>query len=152
MSMHRAAVRWQRDGHDFTYDTYSRAHELSFKQGRIVVAGSAAPEFRGDAARVDPEEAYVSALAACHMLSFLALCARRRIGVELYVDEAEGILEKDERGRMWIPHVRLKPQVRFIPGQEPTQEILAQLHHRAHAECFIANSVRTEVTVSVSEG
>lgn len=147
MSVHQAAVRWQRHGEVFTYDTYSRDHELVFKAGKVVIAGSAAPEFRGNAQHIDPEEAYVAALASCHMLSFLAICARKRIGVDSYTDEAEGVLEKGDHGKLCITQVRLKPKVRFLPGQEPAPDVVLELHHRAHSECFIANSVRTEISV-----
>ena len=147
MSIHQAAVRWHHQGGAFTYDSYSRDHDMVFKQGKIVVAGSAAPQFKGNAHCIDPEEAFVAALASCHMLSFLAICARKRIGVESYEDDAEGVLDKGEHGKLCMTEVRLKPSVRFAPGQEPAPVEISELHHRAHAECFIANSVRTEVLI-----
>ncbi len=94
MSEHRASVRWKRASADFTYDHYNRAHEVSFKSGAVALPGSAAPAFRGDADRVDPEEAYVASLSACHMLSFLAICARKRLTVDSYEDDAVGVMEK----------------------------------------------------------
>jgi organic hydroperoxide reductase OsmC/OhrA len=151
MSIHRASVRWQHQGGAFTYDSYSRDHDMVFKQGQLVVAGSAAPQFRGNAHCLDPEEAFVAALSSCHMLSFLAICARKRIGVESYEDEAEGVLDKGEMGKLCMTEVRLKPRIRFTPGQEPAPEEVSALHHRAHAECFIANSVRTDVRVISAE-
>ncbi|MGC8534931.1 MAG: OsmC family protein [Rhizomicrobium sp.] len=148
MSIHQVAVRWQHQGGAFTYDSYSRDHDMVFKQGQIVVAGSAAPQFRGHAHRIDPEEAFVAALASCHMLSFLAICARKRIGVESYEDDAEGVLDTGEEGRLCITEVRLQPRIRFAPGQEPAPDKVSELHHQAHRECFIANSVRTQVRVA----
>ena len=147
MSDHHAAVRWTRETADFAYESYNRAHVLVFKDGGIVVDASAAPAFRGDAARVDPEEAFVGSLASCHMLSFLAICARKRLAVDSYADDAVGRLELGPNGKFWIGHVTLRPQARFTPGTAVSRELLADLHHRAHEECFIANSVKTAVAV-----
>jgi organic hydroperoxide reductase OsmC/OhrA len=147
MSGHRATVVWKRTSADFAYETYNRAHEVRFKDGAIVLPGSSAPEFRGDADRVDPEEAYVAALSSCHMLSFFAICARRRLTVDAYEDDATGFLEKAPDGKLWMTRVILRPSVRFAPQTQVDAALLAELHHKSHAECFIANSVKTEVTV-----
>ena len=90
MSEHHASVVWKRTSADFTYDTYNRAHEVRFKDGAIVLPASSAPAFKGDADRVDPEEAFVASLSSCHMLTFLAICARKRMTVESYEDDAVG--------------------------------------------------------------
>lgn len=147
MSEHHASLRWTRTSADFRYETYNRAHDVLFKDGAIVLPSSSAPEFRGDAERVDPEEAFVASLSGCHMLTFLAICARRRIVPELYEDAASGVLEKGPEGKLWLAHVTLRPRVRFAPGTEIDKGLLAALHHQAHGDCFIANSVKTEVTV-----
>jgi organic hydroperoxide reductase OsmC/OhrA len=147
MSVHRAAVRWTRTSTDFTYDTYNRAHDVVFKDGAIVLAGSAAPAFKGDADRVDPEEAFVASLSSCHMLTFLAICARKRLVVDRYEDNADGHLEKGSNGRLWMAHVTLRPRVRFAAGTSVDAAALAEIHHKSHEECFIANSVTTEVAV-----
>jgi organic hydroperoxide reductase OsmC/OhrA len=147
MSEHRAQVRWKRTSADFTYQTYNRAHDILFKDGAIVLPSSSAPEFRGDADRVDPEEAFVASLSGCHMLTFLAICARKRLSVDSYEDDASGTLEKGADGKLWIGHVVLRPLVRFSHGVDIGATDLADLHHHAHAECFIANSVRTDVRV-----
>jgi organic hydroperoxide reductase OsmC/OhrA len=146
MSEHHASVRWTRTSADFTYDSYNRAHDVIFKQGDIALAGSAATEFRGDVDRVNPEEAYVSALASCHMLSFLAICARKRITVDAYEDDAIGFLSKNAAGKLWVSRVILRPRIRFA-GTAPDATALAALHQQSHAECFIANSVNTDVAV-----
>ena len=148
MSEHHAGVRWTRSSADFTYDSYNRAHAVTFKSGAVVLAGSAAPAFRGDAERVDPEEAFVASLSACHMLSFLAICARKRLTVDSYDDDAIGVLEKGENGKLWISRVTLRPRVIFAPGTLPEAAQLAAIHHQAHEECFIANSVKTDVSVA----
>ena len=147
MSEHRAELRWKRTSQDFTYESYNRAHELLFKNGAIVVPSSSAPEFRGDAERVDPEEAFVASLSGCHMLTFLAICARKRLTLESYDDEASGWLEKGDGGKLWMTRVTLRPRVRFASGVEVSESQLTALHHQAHVDCFIANSVKTDISV-----
>jgi len=147
VSEHRASVHWRRTSADFTYDSYNRAHAVTFKGGAVTVMGSAAPAFRGDADRVDPEEAFVASLAACHMLSFLAIAARKRITIDSYEDDAVGVLEKGANGKLWVSRVTLRPRITFGGGTSPDAEAITQIHHLAHSECFIANSVKTDVTV-----
>ena len=148
MSEHHATVRWARSSADFAYDSYNRAHEIAFKDGDIVVPASAAPAFKGDPERVDPEESFVAALSSCHMLTFLAICARKRLTVESYEDEAVGHLEKDADGKLWMARVILHPRVRFAEGCTVDAEVLAHIHRDSHAHCFIANSVKTDVSVA----
>jgi organic hydroperoxide reductase OsmC/OhrA len=142
MSEHRATVEWQRSG-EFRYETYSRNYRTFFNGTPVV--GAAAPEnipkTSATGPGVDPEQAFVAALSACHMLWFLHLAAQRKWVVESYVDEAVGVLDKT-----WMSKVTLRPTVTFS-GKEPTEEEHAALHHRAHEKCFIANSVKTEVVV-----
>ena len=145
MSEHPATIRWTRESPDFSYDTYNRAHRWAFDAG-LEVAASAAPEYGGDEDRVDPEEAFVASLASCHMLTFLALAARKRFVVDRYEDEAVGVLEKNEAGKLAITRVTLRPRVEF-GGEPPSAEALERLHHQAHEHCFIANSVRTRIDV-----
>ena len=151
MSEHHASVRWRRTSADFAYDHYNRAHDVIFKGGTVVIASSAALAFRGDADRVDPEEAFVSALSSCHMLSLLAICARKRLSVDSYEDDAVGFLEKGKNGRLQITQVILRPQIHFTAGTAVDSTLLTQIHHHAHEECFIANSVKTVVTVEQRE-
>lgn len=146
MSEHRASLRWRRGEAAFTYETYTRDHVWRFPGG-VEVPASSAPEFRGNAARVDPEAALVAALSSCHMLTFLAIAARKRIVVESYDDDAVGVLEKNADGKLAVTRVVLRPKVVFGEGASVSKEDLERLHHRSHEECFIANSVKTEVTV-----
>ena len=148
MSEHHASLRWARSSSDFRYETYNRAHEVRFKDGAIVLAGSAAPAFKGDADRVDPEEAFVASLSACHMLTFLAICARKRLTVDSYEDDAVGHLEKGSNGKLWMARVVLRPRIAFAQGTSPDAQTLAEIHHMSHEECFIANSVKTVVSVA----
>jgi len=145
MSEHRVQVSWERGGIDFGYETYPRDHRWRFAGG-VEVPASAAPDFRGDAKRVDPEAAFVAALSSCHMLTFLAIASRKRLVVDSYEDDAIGYLEKNEAGKLAITRVVLRPRVAFA-GAAPSAETVADLHERAHRECFIANSVRTDVSV-----
>jgi organic hydroperoxide reductase OsmC/OhrA len=145
MSDHHATIRWTLQGSDFSYDAYNREHEWDFGGG-VRVPASAAPAFHGRPGHVDPEAALVAALSSCHMLTFLAVCARRGHVVTSYVDEAVGQLEKNDAGRLAVTRVQLRPQVGF-DGDAPAADELERLHERAHQGCFIANSVTTVVTV-----
>ena len=147
MSEHKAAIVWTRTSADFTYDTYNRAFKYRFKDGDLALPGSSAPAFKGDADRVDPEEAFVASLSACHMLTFLAICARKRLTVDAYEDDASGVLEKNAGGKLWLSRVTLRPRVRFAGNTPVDSDLLGELHHQSHGECFIANSVNTEISV-----
>ena len=147
MSEHRATVHWARNGEAFTYETYPRRHRWRFGGG-VELEGSSAPEYLGDAKLPNPEEALVMALSSCHMLTFLAVAARRRLTVESYDDDAVGHMEKNVEGRIAVTRVELRPRVRFSGANAPDKDGLAKLHEQAHHVCFIANSVKTEVTVT----
>jgi organic hydroperoxide reductase OsmC/OhrA len=142
---HHATILWRRTSESFTYESYNRAHEWRFHS--VTVAASAAPDFRGDATMVNPEEAFVASLSSCHMLTFLALAAKKRLSLDSYTDEAVGYLEKNDKGRLAVTRVVLRPQVRWSQGVSVSQAELDSLHHQAHEGCFIANSVKTDVTV-----
>jgi organic hydroperoxide reductase OsmC/OhrA len=151
MSQHECRIEWKRGGADFTYEGYDRTHRWTFGGG-VRIDASSAPEYRGRAELPNPEEALVAALSSCHMLTFLAIAARRRLVVESYEDAAIGHLEKNAQGRLAITRVTLRPRARFGGEKQPTAEELARLHHAAHEQCFIANSVTTEVSVEPSPG
>jgi organic hydroperoxide reductase OsmC/OhrA len=152
MTEHRAAIRWENPGTTLVYDTFSRDHRWVLKDGRVTVAASAAPAYRGSDGAVDPEDALVGALASCHMLTFLAIAAKRRLVVTGYADDAVGVLEPDAAGRLAITRVTLRPVVTFAPGSAPGPDGLAKLHAKAHEHCFIANSVRATVVVEPGPG
>ncbi len=146
MSEHKAEIRWHRNTESFAYEDYDRRHSWKF-EGGVEVAASAAPDFRGNAECVDPEEAFVASLSSCHMLTFLALASKKRLIVDSYVDQASGVLEKNQNGKLAITRVTLRPRVVFASGEQQGDEILSSMHQKAHRECFIANSVATEVQV-----
>jgi organic hydroperoxide reductase OsmC/OhrA len=153
MSEHTATVVWQRGDQAFTDNAYSRAHRWVF-DGGATIAASASPDVvpvpLSVAENVDPEEAFVASLASCHMLFFLSLAAQKGYVVDSYTDAALGHTGKDEEGRIAVLEVALEPKVSFAGDKIPTAEDLEKLHHKAHDLCFIANSVKTEVTVRVS--
>jgi organic hydroperoxide reductase OsmC/OhrA len=146
MSEHAVTVDWKRETPDFSYETYNRDHDWSFDAG-ITLRASAAPAYKGSETCVDPEEAFVASLSSCHMLTFLALAARKQYVVDRYRDEAVGILGKDAAGSLAMTKVTLRPHVVFGGEKAPSPEELRQLHDRAHHACFIANSVKTEVVI-----
>ena len=142
MSEHRIALDWNAGDAPFTYETYPRNHTIRFKDGQEIVTLSASPAYRGDGTRADPEDLLVAALSSCHMLSFLAIAAKKKLTVQSYEDDAVGFLENDG-GKLWMTRVILQPKVVI----DTDAETLAQIHHMAHEACFIANSVKTDVKV-----
>jgi organic hydroperoxide reductase OsmC/OhrA len=152
MAEHKAMIRWASsgDGEAFLKGRFSRAHTWTF-DGGLTVPASAAPSVIpapfSNPAGVDPEEAYVAAIASCHMMSFLYVAMRAGFVVERYEDDAVGAMRKNERGVIWVGAVTLRPRIDFGAGTRPTPAEVEQLHHRAHEQCFIANSVKTEITV-----
>jgi organic hydroperoxide reductase OsmC/OhrA len=146
VSEHHARIEWQRSSADFTYATYNRAHEWQFTAARVPA--SATKEYRGDETRVNPEEALVAALSSCHMLTFLAVAAKRKLSIDVYTDDAIGVLEKNAEGKLAITRVTLRPKVIWSAGVTVSAEDLAKMHHDAHEGCFIASSVKTAVTVA----
>lgn len=141
-------IHWEREGAVFIDKRYSRAHTWRFDGGQIVPA-SASPHIvplpYSVEGNVDPEEAYIAAISSCHMLTFLSLAAPKGIGIESYIDKAIGVMEKVD-GKLVISRVDLDPTIVYA-GEQPTAAMQAELHHSAHEECFIANSVKTEVRV-----
>jgi organic hydroperoxide reductase OsmC/OhrA len=150
MSQHHATVRWEQAGGPFAKRQYSRAHTWSFDGGVTVPAAaspSAVPVQFTDPSAVDPEEAYVASIASCHMLSFLPLAAVGGFEVLRYEDDAVGTMTKNERGKPWVSEVELRPRITWAEGKSPSAQQEAELHHRAHDDCYIASSVRTEIRV-----
>ena len=152
MADHYATIRWERGNQVFTDRRYSRRYLMQF-DGGAVVPGSSSPhsvrEPYSDAAAVDPEEAYVAALSSCHMLWFLDIACRAGWQVDDYRDDAVGTLAPDGSGKLVMTVVTLRPVVRF-GGRVPGAAEHARLHHQAHAKCFIANSVKTELRCEAS--
>ncbi len=148
MAHYTAEVLWVRGEQDFLGNRYSRKHVLRF-DGGVEMPGSSSPHVvplpMSDASAVDPEEAFVSSLSSCHMLWFLSIAAKRKYCVDRYFDAATGVLEKNPDGKFYMSVVTLKPEVNFSGERIPTRDQIVQMHHEAHEECFIANSVKTDV-------
>ena len=148
MSEYVVTVRWERSGQRFIDNRYRRAHTWTF-DGGLEVPGSSSPSVvplpYSESRAVDPEEAFVASLSSCHMLWFLSIAAQRKFCVDSYVDEAQGIMARNAAGKMAMTQVTLRPQVVFVGAHLPTDDEIAAMHHEAHDECFIANSVTTEV-------
>ncbi len=136
---------WARDGAEFG-TSYNRNHEWRF-DGGVVVPASSAPGLFGDPTRVDPEEAFVASISSCHMLWFLYLAGEKGLVVDRYADAAVGTMGKGDDGRIWITKVDLRPAIAWS-GDPPSGDEVASLHHASHQRCFIANSVRTIITVN----
>jgi organic hydroperoxide reductase OsmC/OhrA len=143
MAEHKITLAWTDGGKPFTYDSYPREHAVTFKNGQTMTV-SAAPAYRGDGVHGDPEDLLVAALSSCHMLSFLAICTKKKVTVKSYRDDAVGYLES-EGGKLWMTRVILRPQV----DCDADAAALEQIHHLAHDACFIANSVKTVVSVEL---
>ena len=150
MKRFEATLAWRRDDQAFTDQRYSRAHRWRFDGGLDVAASSSplsVPLPMSDAAAVDPEEALVAAAASCHMLFFLSLAAARGYVVDRYDDHAVGTLDAGADGRMAITRIVLRPAIAFGGARRPDRAALAELHHEAHARCYIANSLKGEIVV-----
>lgn len=150
MHRYQARISWSRAGAAFVDNRYSRAHQWSFDGGARVSA-SASPQIVpapfSVAEHVDPEEALIAAASSCHMLWFLSLAADRGWLVERYVDDAVGVMGKNEQGRLAITRITLRPQIEFGGSMAPTDSELATMHEAAHQRCFIANSLRSQIVI-----
>ena len=145
---YRATIHWARGHAVFTDKRYSRGHTWRFDGGVEVPASSSPQVVRvplSVEAAVDPEEALVASLSSCHMLFFLSFAAAGGWRVDDYSDDALGVMGKNAAGRMAMVRVTLRPRVAFSGERRPSRADILELHHRAHEECYIANSVTTEV-------
>ncbi|MGC9402359.1 OsmC family protein [Vibrio genomosp. F10 str. 9ZC157] len=153
MSNYSATVRWVRGKDEpFSDNRYCRAHQWEF-DGGVTVPASPSPHIvplpYSVEENVDPEEAFIAALSSCHMLVFLSIAAKRQYVIESYVDKAVGILEEDSRGKTSITRVTLRPHIIFSNDRVPTLKQLEKMHHMSHENCFIANSVKTDVVTEI---
>ena len=146
MSEHKVYLSWKNEGEDFSYKTYDRSHMWKFEGGTLIEA-SAAPDYLGRAELVNPEEAFAASIASCHMLTFLAIASMKKYTVAMYEDNAVAILGKNEKLKMAVTTVFLRPNIIFKGDNIPDKTIIDEMHHRAHLDCFISNSVLTEIIV-----
>ena len=152
MAEHHATITWHSEvpAAEFTRGKYSREHVWTF-DGGATVAGSASPSVVplpwSSASAVDPEEAFVAAVSSCHMLTFLYLASKQGFALTRYSDPAVGVVTKGANGVPWVSKITLRPELAWVGDKRPTAEQLAELHHHAHEQCFIACSIKTEVVV-----
>jgi organic hydroperoxide reductase OsmC/OhrA len=150
MHTHTALVTWNRTSPDFLKGKYSREHTWTFDGGLTVPASpspSVVPPPYSNPANIDPEEAYVASISSCHLLTFLFLASKQGFIVDSYSDEAIGTMAKNERGVPWVHQVTLHPKIIYGGEKQPSRDEESSLHHAAHNQCFIANSVKTEIRV-----
>ena len=148
LATYTAEVIWSRGDQKFIDNRYSRKHVLRF-DGGAEVAGSSSPHVvplpYSDATAVDPEEAFIASISSCHMLFFLSIAAGRKFRVDRYRDNPVGVMAKNPAGKLVVATVTLKPEAQFSGDKMPTHAEIDAMHHEAHEECFIANSVKTDV-------
>lgn len=150
MQQFEAQINWQRGGQAFSDNRYSRAHQWQLDGGLRVPCSSSplsVPLPMSDPAAIDPEEALVAALSSCHMLFFLSIAARQGFVVDEYQDKPVGILEKNADGKKAMTLITLRPAVRFGGERQPGRAELDAIHHDAHDQCYIANSIKAEVVI-----
>lgn len=150
MHSYDATISWERGDQAFTDNRYSRGHRWAFDGGAEVAASSSphvVPLPMSVAANVDPEEAVVAAISSCHMLFFLGIAARRGFIVDSYLDRASGIMGKNSEGKIAMTRITLRPEVKFGGERRPTQDDIDRIHHDSHEQCFIANSLKSEIVL-----
>lgn len=153
MSEYFATVSWNRKSEEsFIDNKYSRGHNWQF-DGGVVVPASSSPHIvplpYSIEANVDPEEAFIASLSSCHMLFFLSIAAKRKYIIDSYADNAIGVMDTDSDGRLSMTKVTLRPKVTFAGERQPSFAQLEKMHHQSHEQCFIANSVKTEVLTEI---
>lgn len=150
MHTYEATVAWSRGEQPFTDNRYSRGHTWSF-DGGIQLPASSSPHVvplpMSVEANVDPEEALVASASSCHMLFFLGIAAKRGFVVDSYVDRASGAMEKNGDGKIAMTRITLRPEIVFGGECRPTPDDIKRIHHESHEQCFIANSLKTDITI-----
>ena len=155
MSEHKAAICWKRTQPDFIKGKYSREHTWTFDGGVTVPASpspSVVPAPYSNPAHVDPEESFVAAVSSCHMLTFLYVASKQGFQLDSYEDEAVGVMTKNEQGVSWISLITLHPKIVYSGPKLPTPADEEHVHHLAHTQCFISNSIKTEVKIGGARG
>lgn len=149
MFQYNATILWQRGSQKFIDNKYSRAHQWQFSGNTTIEASASShivPLPYSIEENVDPEEAFVASLSSCHMLFFLSIAAKKKLVIDRYEDRAIGFLDRDPEGKMAMTRVILDPLIHYS-GTTASKEQEQKIHHLAHQECFIANSVKTKIEV-----
>lgn len=146
MSTYTINLEWKKISDDFTYEKYNRNHNIAFS-GNQTLKNSASPEYFGNSDMSNPEELLASALASCHMLTFLAIASKSGYNVQSYNCKAEAVLGKNDDGKMSVTEITLTPKIVYNGDKQPSDEQLKSLHEKSHKNCFIAQSLKTKVNV-----
>ncbi|MBT3531258.1 MAG: peroxiredoxin [Gammaproteobacteria bacterium] len=152
MSNYTATIEWNRNGEDFINNKYSRAHQWKFDGGAELTATASphiVPAPWTAEEHIDPEEAFVASLSSCHMLFFLSFASRDGFQIDSYIDKPSGLMSKNSNGKTSMTRVVISPEVVYSGDKRPTKEVEKSLHHLAHENCFIANSVNTEIEINI---
>ena len=142
MSEHRIDIRWEKQG-EFSHEGFERRHSIQFLPQVSLAAGGAGNDFGAD-----PEQMLAAAMASCHMQTFLALAAKKRLQVLSYDDSAVAEMEQRDDGKFWVARIRLNPKVVFSGDKQPDEAAVIAMHDKAHQHCFIANSTTSDVQVN----
>lgn len=144
MSNFSITLTWRRTTPDFNSKTFDRSHILGLSGGQTV-QGSAAPDYSGDPNKSNPEEALLASLASCHMLTFLTIAALKRLVVESYEDKPVAELGKNDKGKIMVARLILRPKVVFSGENLPDADAVWEIHRKAKENCFIGNSLLSPV-------
>ena len=142
-------LHWQRAEAALSPGRFSNAHTVRYNAGTELPV-DAAPDWGGDAARTNAEQALAAAVSSCHMMTFLALAAKAGWPVASFTDRAVAHLGKNPAGRMAVTRIDLHPVVAFDEGFAVSEAEHAKMHDRAHRYCFVANSLADSVQVGIS--
>jgi organic hydroperoxide reductase OsmC/OhrA len=149
MHKHEATILWARKDQPFVDNKYSRAHLWEFDGVTIPASSSPAvlPVPLSSTDAIDPEEALVAATSSCHMLFFLAIAAKQGFIVDRYNDQADGVMGKNDVGKTFMSKITLRPKIEFSGIKQPSATEIAEIHHLAHEQCFVGNSLKSEITI-----
>lgn len=149
MGNHLASISWQRNGQDFNYETYDRTYTIKFSGGENIQASNPKDYF-GKSELPNPEELLVSALSGCYMQTFLAVACKNGYVIDSYIDEAIGITNKNEHGKISVTEITLHPKIKFSGSQLPDDDAITKMREKAHANCFISNSINSRVNIEIT--
>jgi organic hydroperoxide reductase OsmC/OhrA len=152
MHKHESSIIWERKDQKFVDNKYSRAHRWVFDGVEVPASSSPSvlPVPLSTTEAIDPEEALVAAASSCQMLFFLSLAAKQGFVVDRYCDQADGIMGKNTEGKTFMAKITLRPKVEFSGSKQPTAAEMAELHHMAHEQCYIGNSIKSEIVIETA--
>jgi len=149
MAEHTISIIWERGDSSFKFEDFDRNHKIQFPGGQSLQASSA-PGYMGDPQRANPEESLLASVSSCHMLTVLAIAAKKKMVVDRYEDKPHGTLAPNRDGRMMVNRITLRPKIIFA-GEQPPRDVIEKLHESAHKHCFIANSLLSKQEILIQE-